>query len=148
MHDVQHAVDVLGVHFFQFGHDGQIFAGRQVQIAGRRLDQTARLAQQGDAVLFVHHMAQQLDAAAGGVDQAEDHLHARGFSRAVGAEKTVDAPLRDGQVEVIDHKSVLVALAQVVGFDDRFHYPSLLFVFGLGTPTGYTRRLNRAESPA
>ena len=83
--DLQHPVNVLVGNAFQVGHDGQIFPGRQMQIAGGGFDQASGLPQQGDAVCYVHGMAQQLHAAAGGVHQPQQHLHAGGFARTVRA---------------------------------------------------------------
>ena len=83
--DLQHPVNVLVGNAFQVGHDGQIFPGRQMQIAGGGFDQASGLPQQGDAVCFVHGMAQQFHAAAGGVHQPQQHLHAGGFARTVRA---------------------------------------------------------------
>ncbi|MNN54105.1 hypothetical protein D3C81_1689000 [compost metagenome] len=70
------------------------------------------------------------DAALVGLDQADDHVEAGGLARAVGAEKADDLSAVDGQADVADHLTALVALGQVLGFEGRHYCAFCSFFFG------------------
>ena len=50
--------------------------------------------------------------------QAENHFQGSGLSRAIGTKKTVNAALRDVQIQMSHPQGAAVLLAQIVGFND------------------------------
>ena len=56
-----------------------------------------------------------------GVDQPQDHFQGGGLARSVGAEKSVDGPLRDPQVQAVHPQDLAVLLAQALSPHDVCH---------------------------
>ena len=56
-----------------------------------------------------------MNAAGIGLDQADDHVEGSGLACAVGAEQADDAALAQGQTEIVDDATSLVALGQIGG---------------------------------
>ena len=102
----------------------QFLGGEELVVVGQ-LGQVAD-ALAGDGLAHVH--AEQEGGAAGGVDEAQQHVHGGGLAGAVGAEKAKDFAGADAQVEVVDgHFPGLPRVLrpklnpQIPGFNNRFH---------------------------
>ncbi len=82
-------------------------------VGGRRLDQRADLGQG----LAQPPGTEQLDGAAGGQHQPEQHPHRGGLARAVGAQEAVAVALAHVEVDVVDGDHPAIALDQTFGAD-------------------------------
>ena len=73
-----------------------------------------------------HRVTEQLDAAGRGPDQTEQHANRRRLPRAIGAEKTVDRPCGDDQIEAVDSDLMSEAFGEARGGDGdlRHQLPS------------------------
>src|SRR5580704_11304226 len=68
---------------------------------------------------FGHRQAQQRNGAFGGRRQTHQHFDGGGFPRAVGSQKSEEAPSRYGEREAIHGGLVPVNFSKVVDFDYR-----------------------------
>ncbi len=95
-------------------HRAQIVAPRHVQMQRGGLDEGADARQElRPRALRLH--AKELDAAAGGGDQAEHHADGGGLAGAVRPQKADDLAAADFEAELVDRQAVAVALREVVG---------------------------------
>src|SRR5215472_9616702 len=115
---------------------GQVGPPGQVRVKGRALDQRADPGQD-PAGRPGGRVAEQADAAAGRVDQAEQHPDGGGLARPVRAEEAVDRTGRDGQGESV-HRELAAAepLGQPAGGDRRAGRPGLAGRAGTGARAG------------
>ena len=117
--DLQHLPDVpLGYAPQDLDHPQVLLAGEMAIIAGA-LDQAPHLPQQGDPVFAVHRRSKQPDISPCGAYQPQQHLQGSGLSRSVRAQKTVDASLGDGDVQVVDPQHGSILFAEAMGRDNR-----------------------------
>ncbi len=70
---------------------------------------------------FLHVVTADDGAPAVGLEEARDHLHCRGFTGAIGAEKAEDFAAGDVEADAVDGGDIPESLAQLVGFDERAH---------------------------
>ena len=145
--DIQYPANVPVIHTLQIRNDFQVFPGGQVQVAGGRLNEAAGLPQQGDAILFVHGLPQQLHLPAGLVDQSQEHFHAGGLPCPIWPKEAVDATLGNGEGQAFYHSVAAVALCEIVGFDNRFHSCHSLFQLSFRIETGYHICFKMRERP-
>ena len=98
---------------------------------GQELVIVGQLRQVADALAgdgFAHIHAEKVSGAAGGIDEAEQHIHRGGLPSAVGAEKAKHFAGTNAQVQVVDGHFLRLPRAlrpklnpQVLGFNNRFH---------------------------
>ena len=121
VYNFQHAVDVFVGHAFQVGYNFKVFLRSKVQVAGWRLNQTAGLAQQLQPGTLRQCAAQQSHAACRGVNQPQQHFHAGRFTRAIWPNKTIHTPLRNMQVQIVNHGAATIGFAQPFCFNYILH---------------------------
>ena len=85
------------------------------------LNEAAHLLEHVQAVVPVDLFSKDGDGPRRGADQPQDHFQGGGLARPVGAEKSVDSPLRDLQIQVIYPQDLAVLLAQAPGLHDVCH---------------------------
>jgi hypothetical protein len=91
-----------------------------VPVRGGAFDQRAHPGQHPSSRAR-HAGAEQLDLAAGGQHQAEQHPHGGRLPRAVGAEEAVDVAGPHVEVDAVHRPEPAVALDQAAGEDHRAH---------------------------
>ena len=103
-----------------FGDEGEERARRHFGIGGGPFGHVAEL---GFCEFrgVLHVVTADDGAPAVGLEEARDHLHGRGFTGAIGAEKAEDFAAGDVQADAVDGGDVPESLAQLVGFDERAH---------------------------
>ena len=117
-YNLQHFPNAFFRHAAQRLHDTQVFFSGEMAVVAGAFDQTAHLPQHGQPGGAVHLLAQHPDAACCGLYQPQNHFQRGGFSRAVGAEKAVDAALGHIQIQMGHPQGISVLFAQIVCFDD------------------------------
>ncbi len=108
---------VLG-DVFQPGAEVQVLRHRHVHIHRRLLRQVA------DALFGLLRLLQDVvavddDFALGGGEITGHHVHGGGFASTIWAEKTVDFPFLDGQVQVVHRQVAAIPLDQIPEFYHR-----------------------------
>ena len=97
--------------------DLEVFLPGQVAVECGRFNKGADFLQNRHPVGGVR-LAVDLKAARSRMRQAEEHLHGGGFSRAVWAEKPVNAPFPDMQIQIGNRREVPVRFGQVLCLND------------------------------
>jgi len=115
---LERAID-LGSALRQFeqpGDEVQVLADRQVLVEAEALCHVADLAL--DRRGFANDVQPQAGAAAAvGFEQAAEHSQGGGLAAAVGSEEAADPASLELQVELVDHRPAVVALAQTAHRD-------------------------------
>src|SRR5207253_3919033 len=95
-------------------------ANRQRRVEMRLLRDVPDLAEDAGVLLW-HRKAEHRDAAAQRTEQAKDQSNRGGLARAIRAEKSVDRPGRDVEIEFFDLEILPGAIMQTVDVDGVVH---------------------------
>src|SRR3990172_4182945 len=98
--------------------DSQVVAGGKIRVERRAFEDSAA-AREDLGLPGASIEAEELDAAGGGGDQAEDERNAGGLAGAVGAEEAEHAAGRYRQIEAGEGQALAVALGQTGCAEDR-----------------------------